>query len=148
MWPVCGESYGYSLCPLFPGTESQRASLELLEAPWRGQAGLCTGKDLRTFVLARLRSLQRPPWIIRMLFLLRPHPACGGLTCDLCMFTYDLLNNAAMACTWFSDYCLCPAIVSGAANHITSLFLCDNTKYRSGAVSFTTIWVRGGVTRY
>jgi transposase len=34
------------------------------------KSGLRTGKELRKFVLARLRSLQRLPWTIRMFFLL------------------------------------------------------------------------------
>ena len=34
-----------------------------------GRAGLRSGNALRTFVLARLRSLQKLPWTVRMFFL-------------------------------------------------------------------------------
>ena len=34
-----------------------------------GRAGFRSGKELRTFVLARLRSLQKLPWTVRMFFL-------------------------------------------------------------------------------
>jgi hypothetical protein len=34
------------------------------------KAGLRNAKELRKYVLARLRSLQRLPWTIRMLFLM------------------------------------------------------------------------------
>ena len=34
-----------------------------------GRAGLRSGNELRTFVLARLRSLQKLPWTVRMFFL-------------------------------------------------------------------------------
>ena len=54
--------------------------------------GLRSGKELKKYVLARLRSLQRLPWTIRMFFL-TPKPSMRRLYRNLCIPTYDLFNT-------------------------------------------------------
>ena len=66
---VSGKLQLFFLPPYSPELNPDEQVWNYLKHHSVAKAGLRNGKELRKYVLARLRSLQRLPWTIRMFFL-------------------------------------------------------------------------------
>ena len=89
------------------------------------KAGLRTGKELRKYVLARLRSLQRLPWTIRMFFLTPAHarhPVCHRVTATyVYLLMIGLIMRAFTVSEVWSDELLSTMINSHIRTGVTHI---------------------------